>query len=1100
MKKILPFMLILCMMISTFTFTAFAADTEIIIEGLDSETGFFKTGEWAKSTSTTVVGPQGSYDGCYHYYTDATDAFATYSAAGLSEGTYGVYLYMTNANVSAPEYVDVTVTASGVQNIITVPGKPDEITSKNKWLYLGKFDFVGGSQIEKVKQQINVNGSTGNMRAFAVKFIKNDPTTKTPTYAIKGTVNITSQVSSVKDTDFCTLTPNNSWSMSTSYDTVWGPDGDKYTWNTSDRSAKATFKASHLNGTYGVYTWLSPYPTMAEYMDVTVTASGKPTTIMLDTTVQRDENGIIFGWVYLGNHIFNGNAADSVVHQINSMSVTNGKMRVSAVKYIKDDTNTGDIGNIKETIPEKITLTEGESAILDGNSSGFKKIGSWSESSIYLREGAPTYNSTTKGSYVQWFFDVGNVKNVEVFVPKISNAKGNEDEETTFEIYASGTTHTVTHNFNTGNPGWISLGKYDFTGGGEEYVKIKKTTDSGYTRAIGVMLSLNNPLVNYFPEESYLIENEELHIFERMGMYINDPVTEEYMNSKVTRAEMAVMLTNLFGKADEVEAADATANFNDASGHKYAKTLAWIKAHPEFGIKKQASNSFSPDSYATKLELIKFILQQLGYYEDIDYASSNVKSFAESLKIKTDSDDILTPATMAQILYSAFGVAVNGSEETFFQKMVRENSGITDESLLSRKPFSADMKAERTASKNKDRGIIYNNDGNDVYKGYPEYPGDYPVTDANIATLESGNADEKFLNARTTGLEDTAVSTVYYCTGVVNSYTHISQELEKIKGIDTRRRDWSYLLPEYGYGDTLQIMIDEVRSGNREIFWSMRMNDTHDAGYEESELDSWKQANLDKIVARRLESMFMVAGEHRWSSIDFTYTESRQKIYDILKDTLSTYDLDGLELDFTRHPIYFREVTLGYEVYPENIERMNELVRMIRALTEKYSMERNKPILVSVCLPDSISFCKAVGLDVETWIKEDLVDIASIGWHSCAFQSWEDSIKEYNAITTKYGLDPFPVYAEIDPTAYGDATEEEALNYDYNEALDALNSGAKGIYVYNFFEINDIRFDELHSKEKILASGKIDENYVSKRKTYGGGYAVDSLKFVTLNK
>lgn len=911
---------------------------------------------------------------------------------------------------------------------------------------------------------------------------------------------LTSQNKAVKETDDCKLTGN--WNMSTGLTSVWGPNKNSYVWYTTDTTATASFNASQLNGTYGVYTWLTSYPTMTDFVDVTVTASGKSTTITIDNSEKRDSNGNrVYEWIYLGNHTFNGNSNDAVVHQISKLSEVHGNMRVSAVKYIKNDTNTAEIGNMKPIIPEVLELNDGESVILDGNSTGFRKVGSWVDSSIYIREGAPTYYTSAKGHYVKWFFDVGAVNDVEIFVPKISSTGGNEDTETTFEIYAGGTLHTVTHNFSEGTPKWVSLGKYDFTGGGTEYVKIKKTTSSGNTRAIGVMLSLNNPPVNYFPDESILIDNEELHIFERMGMYIDSPVTKEYMASNVTRAQMAVMLTSLFGKSSDVENENNSSDFNDTAGHKYAKTLAWIKSHPEFGIKKQGSNSFSPDVYATKAELIRFILHQLGYYEDIDYDVQDAKSFAEELGINTDFDDVLTPEIMARILYSAFDIGTkNNSEYTFFKKMVRENSGITDESLLTREPLSDDMKARRTESKNKDRGIIYNNDGNDVYVTYPEYPGDYPITDANIATLKGGKADETFLKARTTGLANTQVSSVFYCTGVLNSYTHISQEMEKIVGIDTRKRDWSYLLPEYGYKDTLETMVDYVHDNDREIFWSIRMNDTHDYSYEEDELDSWKQANLDKIVCRRIDSMFMLYGARRWSSVDYTHTESRQKIYDIIKDTITRYDVDGIELDLTRHMVYFKEVTLGYDVYPENIERMNELIRMIRALTEKYSMERGKPILLSICVPDSLGLCKAIGLDVETWIKEDLIDIAAIGAHGSACQSWADGIGEYNAITDKYGLEAFPVYAEIDPTAYVDASGNTAKNYDYNEALDALRSGAKGIYMYNYFSINDTRFDDFHSEEAILASGRIDESYVSQRATYSGAHAKDTLKYVTLNK
>lgn len=99
----------------------------------------------------------------------------------------------------------------------------------------------------------------------------------------------------------------------------------------------------------------------------------------------------------------------------------------------------------------------------------------------------------------------------------------------------------------------------------------------------------------------------------------------------------------------------------------------------------------------------------------------------------------------------------------------------------------------------------------------------------------------------------------------MNSYTHINEEA-KIKGIDTRKRYRSYLLDQYANGtDTLDAMIDCVQNLDKDIFWSMRMND---------------------------------------------------------------------------------------------------LMRMIRALTEKYSMEREKPVLISIYVPDCIELCKDMGLYV----------------------------------------------------------------------------------------------------------------------------------------
>lgn len=724
---------------------------------------------------------------------------------------------------------------------------------------------------------------------------------------------------------------------------------------------------------------------------------------------------------------------------------------------------------------EEITLTDGVPVILDTNDSGFVLNGKWTESGIKLTD-ALTYYTSTKGRYAMWYIDVGAANDVEVSIPKTPpSATANEDSATEFEIYAGGKSKTVTVDFTKGTGGWYSLGKFDFTGGGDEYVKITKTTESGNTRVIGVKLAVNEP-VGDTPEESILV-GEALHIFERMGMFTEKTITDEYLDKELTRAEMAVMLTSLFGKTDEIASENNTDNFADVPDDYSARnTLAYIKAHPEFGIKRHGKNSFSPESNAGKTELLKFILHQLGYYELTDYQPSQAQSFAESLGIDVSAKENLTARTMAETIYSAFQITVkNNSEYTLFEKIVRENSGVKDSDLFNRKPLTKTLLEKRSTAKNKDRGVIYNNDGNDVYKSYDEYPNDYPVTEDDLANISA----ENFLKARTIGITDSQVNTVFYCTGVFNSYTHTTSG-----ETDTRKRDWSYLLKTYTGKDTLETMIDYGDENNIDVFWSMRMNDTHDYAYEENQLDSWKQANLDKLVSRKKDSLFMAYGARRWSSVDYTHTESRQKVYDILKDTVSRYDVDGIELDFTRWPIYFKEVTCGYDVYPENLERMNDLMRMIRALTDMYSAERNKPLLISIYVPDSTGFCKAVGLDIETWLKEDLIDIVSIGCHSGAFQSWESAIADYA------GYD-VPVYAALDPLAYEDVSDK--FDTDKKEAALAYAAGAKGMYTYNYFDITHERFDILGSAD---TCGEVDSTYISKRKKYSTLLAKDTLKYV----
>jgi len=376
----------------------------------------------------------------------------------------------------------------------------------------------------------------------------------------------------------------------------------------------------------------------------------------------------------------------------------------------------------------------------------------------------------------------------------------------------------------------------------------------------------------------------------------------------------------------------------------------------------------------------------------------------------------------------------------------------------------------------KKRGVIYNNDGNDVYVSYDNCPGAYDISHLDGSTINA----ENFLKPRSYGLENTQIGTVMYCDGVFGSYHH-----ESVGITDTRVRCWARALKEYTGKDSLTTMVDFVHSKDKDIIWSLRMNDVHDAAYQENELDPWKQANMDVLMCRKADNAYMSYGGGYWSAVDYGNPKVRQFVYDNFWDTLTRYDIDGIELDWTRWPIAFKEVTRGLDVYPENLERMNNLIRMIRDLTEQISIERGKPILVSIYVPDSIGLCKSIGLDVETWLEEDLVDIVSIGCHNGICQTWEDAVKEYNDYDVQ-------VYAALDALYYVDSKDDYYV--DKNEAALAYAAGADGIYTYNYFDINHARFDTLGSPETV---GSVDPNYKSNLKLYKGGLARDTMKFVT---
>jgi len=880
----------------------------------------------------------------------------------------------------------------------------------------------------------------------------------------------------------------NGWAESTNPVAAGPLDGTS--WYTNEKEASVTYDASQLaKGSYGVYLYMTPVGTTADKVDVTITASGKATTLV---TNGLDGGNLNRHWMFLGKYDFDGSHGDSVKQKINPDAVpvngtgNKGALRTSGVKFIKDDTNTEKVGYEVTTTspsnaskPKFTTISETGNVIMGSEHHGFSKSGSWQKSGLIMpAEGKGFYTNGVGDSGI-WYPYISKADNVEIFYLK-PNATATEDPGLEVEIFADGEVTKLVIDFTVPPTDWFSLGRYNFSGDGSEYVKITKINPVGTARLTCLMFSRENGNKGPKPEDSAFF-GTDLHIVERMGMLIGegDGITEEYLKKVPTRVQAAIMVLRLNGVDKEAESFAGTDNFADSDLTAWAKPqLAYLKAHPEFGLIGTGDNMFEPTANIDEQAYAKILLTALGYEYNVDFTWDETLAYAAEKGIAKAKSSTFTVKDLA--IMTASALKLNCKDGTpYLEYLIAKREGVKDDGVFGTE-LSEELKAARDVAKNKKRGIIYNNDGNDVYSPYPEYPGTFDISHLDGTTINA----ENFLKARTYGLEDTQVGTVFYGTGVFNSYHHESTGLT-----DVRVRDWSRALKQYTGKDSLTTMIDYVHSLDKEIFWSMRMNDTHDFEYEENQLDPWKQKNLDLLMFRKSEAIFMKHGDKRWSSVDYTLLPVRQIVYDIVKDTLTRYDLDGIELDFTRWPIFFKETTEGYDIYPENIERMNNLIRMIRDMTEKVSIERNKPILLSMYVPDSMDFLYDSGLDIKKWLEEGLIDIVAVGGVNGKFQTWEDGLDEYKGYDVQ-------VYAAFDYQNYGENKSEWAT-LNPQEAILAYEAGADGVYMYNAFDINHSNFDILGSIE---TCGEKDPNYESKIVPYVFNIIKDVEKYVKIGK
>jgi hypothetical protein len=360
-------------------------------------------------------------------------------------------------------------------------------------------------------------------------------------------------------------------------------------------------------------------------------------------------------------------------------------------------------------------------------------------------------------------------------------------------------------------------------------------------------------------------------------------------------------------------------------------------------------------------------------------------------------------------------------------------------------PLTLDtLREPRALAARRRRRVIMNNDGGEGSYGR--------FTDESLTP-------ETFLNERTTVLAGSHVDAIFYCDGVNNCYTHPSAVTETQRFVD-HWRNWSYCLAEQGK-EPLQLIIEFARTHEIEVFWSMRMNDTHDGAFPLL-CSHWKKMHPEFTLLPSREAGQAAWQSRRdagargndyglhgtWAALNFALPEVREQVFRALADVVGRYDVDGVELDFFRFPLFFAETMNGRPATDEHVSMMTDLIGRVRTLTETEGMKRGKPLLIAVRVPVSTVACRHIGLDIETWLDRDLVDIVTGGG---LYQA-----EPWTTLTALGRRHQVPVYACLTTNRYG---SDPALWR--GDALQAWEAGVDGIYTFNLFDPASPLFREL---------------------------------------
>ncbi|MDO8543115.1 MAG: hypothetical protein Q7S40_21995 [Opitutaceae bacterium] len=332
--------------------------------------------------------------------------------------------------------------------------------------------------------------------------------------------------------------------------------------------------------------------------------------------------------------------------------------------------------------------------------------------------------------------------------------------------------------------------------------------------------------------------------------------------------------------------------------------------------------------------------------------------------------------------------------------------------------------AMRAAARERPRRLLFNDDGGETR--VPPRPLPKPAD---------------FLPARIAPLAGTQVDTIVFDTtsGTFNRFAHRTQVAEMF--FQREGRYQHNILPDLAPlgTDSLRVVTEHCRKVGHEVFWTMRMNDTHDAS-NPLLIPKLKAAHPDWLMGTKEKP----PKRGTWSAVDYARPEIRDLARRTIAEVAANFDIDGIELDFWRHPVFFRQTAAELPVGDEERALMTALLRDIRRDLDAAARRRGHAILLAIKTPDSVSYCRELGLDLEHWLADGLVDFLVPGGYF-QLNHWTESV----ALARRHGVKIYACLPESRVRDEAGKRERASLETLRGRALAAWAAGVDGIEMFN---------------------------------------------------
>ncbi len=239
------------------------------------------------------------------------------------------------------------------------------------------------------------------------------------------------------------------------------------------------------------------------------------------------------------------------------------------------------------------------------------------------------------------------------------------------------------------------------------------------------------------------------------------------------------------------------------------------------------------------------------------------------------------------------------------------------------------------------------------------------------------------------------------------------------------------------HGGPVTVIAELCRLAGMDFFPSVRMNEHYDIDESSPSYSRFRREHPQYLIGRGEDIPGPTLEWGIRTGVDYAVPQVREHMTNIIVELLSRFDVDGIELDYMRHPAFFR-----IEEAYANRHLMTDMIRDVRGQMDRISQDKGKPLDLIVRVPPTLRDCERTGLDVAAWITDDLVDILIAGG---GFIGFEMPMRQFVEAASGTSTQVYGCLEGLRPNV--DELTMRAMAARYWE------HGVDGLYLFNYYSM-----------------------------------------------